>query len=92
MLSTSLSQGSFAPADYPFNFYRGKFSLQKGALFLPDFVAGKPRVDAPGMENFAIAASSTDFFSDTPAPQLLPDSKANPLLQALVAAEQGLTR
>jgi hypothetical protein len=41
------------------------------------------------IDRFAIAASSTDFFSDSPAPQLLPDAEANSLLKALAAAVPG---
>lgn len=37
----------------------------------------------------AIAAASTDFFSDGPAPQLLPDTEAKPLLKAFAGAVPG---
>jgi hypothetical protein len=37
----------------------------------------------------AIAASSTDFFSDSPDPQLLPDADAKPFLKAFAAAVPG---
>ncbi len=41
------------------------------------------------MDTFAIAANSTEVFSDSPAPQLLPDAGAKPFLKAFAAAVPG---
>jgi len=41
------------------------------------------------INSFAIAASSTDFFSDSPAPQLLPEPEAKLVIQTLAAAVPG---
>ncbi len=50
---------------------------------------GTGTYSSANIETSAIAASSTDLFSDSPAPQLLPEVTAKPFLKAFAAAVPG---